>query len=372
MGLSEPLVLNLERDYWTEVFEPMLDGYWKGVTPNPDVACNREIKFGPPMMKLVEDLAGKEIDLNSAHGRPRWWIATGHYARTTKAEADGGEEVRLLRAPNAGGKDQTYFLSQVSPSALSRCFFPLGHFGLSKPEVKDLAKRLDIPGWREDEPNGPVKESMGLCFVEPKHLGRNAGFRRFLGEFLEAEKGPIKIDEFRGYYYADLAKKPKVPPPAWPRKGLEVGKHEGLWQATVGEKAHLELPQGNRAFQGRWYVSRKDRETGEMWVVRGQESAQLWARKVKVGGWRWAVDEEVRGKVLEGEVKVGGQFRHGMAEVGVKVRRWEEKGLVVEFEDPQKAVAEGQVLALWWGEMCLGSGVVEGVETVADDWDGEN
>lgn len=357
-------MLNLEKDYWSEVFEPMLDAYRTGTTPNPDILCNREIKFGAPMLKLLEAQAAK-LPITPAS---RWWLSTGHYALTARSSAGC---THLLRAPNSAFKDQTYFLSALPRSTLPHTFFPLGYFGLSKLTVKSLATSLSIPGWRSCDPN-PTKESMGLCFVEPQHLGRNAGFRRFLGEYLEEDRGTVRVDEFRGYYYSGKDGVGMVRPARWPEKGMEVGEHEGLWTATVGEKVPgLELPQGSREFMGRWYVSRKDPQKNEMWIVRSAEAAQLWARRVRVGRWRWLVGEEERSKVLGGEVEVKGQYRHGMEEVGVKVQRIEGDGdgevLKVEFEVPQRAVAEGQVVALWAGEVCLGGGVVDGVEMVGKE-----
>ncbi|KAF8540561.1 tRNA-specific 2-thiouridylase, partial [Trichophaea hybrida] len=328
---NPPQLLNFEKQYWHDVFAPMLSSYSLGRTPNPDVACNRIIKFGALANRL------ETIARNG-----RWWLATGHYARVQNG---------ILIRSSDRMKDQTYFLSTVPGDVLKRCLFPLGAAGLTKKRVKAIAKELGIPGWRAGENTG---ESFGLCFVEPAG-GRNSGFRRFLGEYLLPRPGKVVM----------------------PMAGTEVGEHEGLWYATVGEKAHLELPQGDEEYQGRWYVGAKDLEKNQIEVVKGGDNWALFSREMVVGTWRWLGDdaevvalgasrvpERADGALWEPGLVT--QFRHMQRPVRVKEMEvlgdGEEEGtrtIRIVFETPQKAVTAGQSTALWDGERCLGGGVIE-------------
>jgi tRNA (5-methylaminomethyl-2-thiouridylate)-methyltransferase len=346
---NEPRLLTFEKEYWTDVFSPMLSGYERGETPNPDVSCNREIKFGALARRLGEE----------------GWLATGHYARVS-----GG---RLLRSRDRG-KDQTYFLSTVPAEVLRRCIFPIGERGLLKSQVKEMARALEVPGWREGD---MTRESFGLCFVEPAG-GRNSGFRRFLGEYLPPTPGDVVVGESRETW--PNGEEILMPPP-----GTVIGRHQGLWHATVGEKAHLQLPQGSREFQGRWYVSRKDAEKNRIEVVKGGDNRALFSCAMVVGDWRWlgedaeGVATRERGE-LQGTADVGGgvwepglvaQFRHLQKPLKVKtvtvLGDGKEEGtrrVNIAFETPQKAVTIGQSAAMWDGERCLGGGVIEDIEGV--------
>ncbi|KAA8903042.1 tRNA-specific 2-thiouridylase [Sphaerosporella brunnea] len=352
---NEPRLLQFEKEYWNDVFAPMLSSYEKGDTPNPDVGCNREIKFGALARRIGAEIAGGE----------RWWLATGHYAR-----AVGG---RLLRSGDPG-KDQTYFLSTVPAEVLQRCVFPLGDAGLVKSQVKEIARKLEVPGWREGE---MTRESFGLCFVEPAG-GRNSGFRRFLGEYLPPAPGNIVVGESRETW-------PDGAPILMPPPGTVVAKHEGLWHATVGEKAHLQLPQGSLAFQGRWYVSRKNPEKNQIEVVKGGNNRALFSRAMAVGDWRWLGDDaekiatakrpdEAPAAPAGGSVWEPGlvaQFRHLQKPLKVKAVTvlGDGKGpgtrrVSIVFDTPQKAVTVGQSAAMWDGERCLGGGVIDDTEPV--------
>ncbi|KAI5851805.1 tRNA-specific 2-thiouridylase [Tricharina praecox] len=350
---NKPLRLSFEKEYWNDVFEPMLNAYASGVTPNPDIGCNREVKFGA-LAKTLSDMAG---------GR-NWWLATGHYAR---ADAAG----RLYRSADKR-KDQTYFLSTVTAEVLKHCLFPLGAEGLLKTEVKEQAKKLAVPGWREGEETG---ESFGLCFVEPAG-GRNSGFRRFLGEYLQPDPGYFVVGESRESW-------PSGEKINMPSAGSVVGTHEGLWHATIGEKARLELPQGLPMFQGRWFVSRKDRRRNTIEIVKGGDNRALFSKSMVIDDWYWhgndaeaaATRHQPRpAETAEGETWEKGlvtQFRHMQRPIRVREvrvlgegRKMGTKRIMISFDTPQKSVAEGQNAALWDGERCLGGGVIEEMEAV--------
>ncbi|PWW72904.1 5-methylaminomethyl-2-thiouridylate-methyltransferase [Tuber magnatum] len=347
LGLPEPIYMNLEREYWCEVFLPMLDMYRCGRTPNPDVGCNRHIKFGAVIERLRDEFHRRDGDGGVTEMESKWWLATGHYAHVlchipTKAS-------HLLRSIDLN-KDQTFYLSTVRRDVLSRLLFPLGSHKLSKPAVKSLARALFLPGWRPGQTERP--ESMGLCFVEPAGGKGQTGFRRFLSEYLEPEPG-------------DGTCAPE---------GAIVGRHAGLWHATIGERARFQLPQGSPEYQGRWYVSRKNKELNTLEIVRGQDNARLYGKGMVVEKWRWLGDDAAdiaREQPASNGRGLVAQFRHRQIPLKVSgVEQPEGSGhqscfeeneppeLRIIFDSPAMAIAPGQSAALWFGDRCLGGGVI--------------
>ncbi|KAI5811745.1 tRNA-specific 2-thiouridylase, partial [Peziza echinospora] len=368
LGLRAPRYMNFEKEYWGDVFVPMVEGYEKGETPNPDVGCNRWVKFGGLLARLEREMAGSS----------RWWLATGHYAHIGYPVHPTTPHLLRSQDPN---KDQTFYLSTIPSSSLARLIFPLSSHNLTKPAVYDLARQHKLPGWT---PGAPERaESMGLCFVEPttgSGLGA-AGFRLFLNEFLEPRPGEI----FAG---------PDLPAPVMPdeaeegvavEEGTVLGTHQGLWTATVGEKAHLSLPQGDPRFQGRWYVSRKDPVKNQIEVVRGWGNGRLWSYGMVVRDWNWLLTEgEDHERVVWGALERSDngtngiweqalviQFRHRQKPVRVRSvdnnTSSRSKYVKILFETPQRAVTVGQNAAMWWGERCLGGGVICGTVDSSGD-----
>lgn len=342
LDLRPPTLLRLEKEYWHDVFAPMLAAYACGLTPNPDVACNRFVKFGALADRLDALFSGAgsggaAADDGRAGGRRRWWLATGHYARVSP---DGAA---LMRSADAA-KDQTYFLATIPARMLARCIFPLGDAALTKCQVVARAAALQVPGWR---PGEHTPESFGLCFVEPA-----GGFRRFLDDFLPAQPGCIVVGRERRQW-------PSGTEVAMPPAGTDVGTHGGLWHATVGEKARLQLPQAEPAFCGRWYVSRKYVDRNAIEVVKGPNNYALFTTAMVVGEWRWLGPDAPR--LLFSPARLLVQFRH--MQRPLPVERVDVRGggdqVYIAFDAPQKAVACGQSAALWAGERCLGGGVIE-------------
>lgn len=263
-------------------------------------------------------------------------------------------------------KDQTFYLSTLHPDVLSRLLFPLGSYKLSKPAVKSLARGLSLPGWRPGQIERP--ESMGLCFVEPGSGKGQTGFRRFLSEYLEPEPGDVIIGPSKKYPRESESKRICAP------EGTVVGKHAGLWHATIGEKARFQLPQGSPEYQGKWYVSRKNKELNTLEIVRGQDNARLYGKGMIVGKWRWLGDDAadiVRERSTSNERGLVAQFRH--RQIPLKVSGVEQSGgfghqscfegnelheLKIIFDSPAMAIAPGQSAALWFGDRCLGGGVI--------------
>ncbi|ODQ67842.1 5-methylaminomethyl-2-thiouridylate-methyltransferase, partial [Nadsonia fulvescens var. elongata DSM 6958] len=202
--------VNFEKDYWLEVFEPMLEGYRNGYTPNPDVGCNRHIKFGA----LFEFLKQQTKKNNK-----NWWLATGHYAKVLKHNPTG---VSHLLRPVDMNKDQSYYLSTVDPIALAKLLFPMAQY--TKPEIRTIAAKFQLP-------TAFKPDSQGLCFVSNEHNH----FKDFLAEYIQSKPGDIILQD-----------------------GTVVGTHQGLWTATVGQKPPgLSMPQGNPKYKGSWFVCDK-------------------------------------------------------------------------------------------------------------------
>lgn len=221
--------VDLSREYWTRVFEPALRLYEQGLTPNPDIGCNRDIKFGALLEHIRDRLEPQTTRTDSAGGgggggegakeKCKWWLATGHYARLVRELRY--DTLQLMR-PVDRHKDQSYFLSTVEPSALERAYFPLATH--TKSAVRALAAEFALPV-------ADKRESQGLCFVSPE----TRRFRDFLSSYLS----PAAVR------YVDL-------------DGTELARdRRGLWSCTVGERSGLQLDQGTPALRGRWYVARK-------------------------------------------------------------------------------------------------------------------
>lgn len=398
MGLRQPLHFNFEKEYWTEVFEPMLTSYGRGETPNPDVDCNRWVKFGSLLRRLEE--------MESGSSSSKWWLATGHYAHIGHPESSCPDGIPHLLRSRDPKKDQTYFLSTIEPKYLGRLIFPLSVYNLTKPDVYKLARDYQFPGWIPGTPER--RESMGLCFVEPaKSLQGIHQFRVFLSEFLEPNPGAIIAGE-------------DLPPPDGPlpekvepignllasskvrlqfigmslEPGTVLGQHQGLWTATVGERINFSLPQGDYRYHGRWYVAAKDAEKNQIEVVRGLGNRKLWSSGIIATNWFWLGEdcqaialaalsstppplpmppqiEMDGGKNQVWEDRLVIQFRHSQRPVRVSfiellpMEEQKEKNDLqqvilakLQFETPQRSVAVGQSVAIWWGERCLGGGVI--------------
>jgi len=219
--------VSFAREYRDRVFDRFLEDYARGVTPNPDVLCNREIKFG--------SFLGYARRLGARH------IATGHYART-----DG--EGRLLRAADED-KDQTYFLHAVGREALAATLFPVG--GLRKSEVRDIARREGLP-------NHDRQDSTGICFIGERPFGE------FLGRYIQDEPGDIRTPD-----------------------GRTVGRHAGLSRYTLGQRQGLRIGGVKEASDAPWYVAAKDSERNVLVVVQGHDHPLLLARGLTASDAAW-------------------------------------------------------------------------------------
>lgn len=293
--LSMPYyTVNFSEQYMERVFSYFLAEYRAGRTPNPDVLCNREIKFGP-----FKDYA-RQLGAD--------FIATGHYCGVSH---EGGVH-RLLKAKDVN-KDQTYFLNQLSQEQLDGVLFPLAQ--LEKSEVRDIAEKNGLATSKK-------KDSTGICFIGERN------FRKFLQTYLPAQRGKILTLE-----------------------GEEVGEHLGLMYYTLGQRRGLDLG-GRKGEDGRWFVVKKDLEHNVLYVSHGDETP-LFSDGCFVEGMNY-IPASPRAQEFSCKAK----FRYRQGEQGVRVTKLSETSLKIVFDEPQRAVTEGQYAVLYDEEQCLGGGVI--------------
>ncbi len=302
---------NFAAEYWDNVFEAFLADYRKGRTPNPDVLCNREIKF-----KLFTDYAA-ELGYDT--------VATGHYARRSET----GKPFRLFKGRDAG-KDQSYFLQAVPAGRLENCLFPIGD--LTKPEVRALAR--DAGFAIHDK-----KDSTGICFIGERR------FADFLSRYVPADSGPI----------TDTA-------------GTVLGEHRGLAFYTLGQRQGIGLGGMNDRDEKPWYVAAKDMASNTLVVT--QDDTDLLASWLTASNLNWISPSPASDQANGGGSSTATGPRQCMAKT--RYRQADQPCAVavecdgthlvrghVAFERPQRAVTPGQFVAFYDGEECLGGGRIE-------------
>ena len=286
---------NFSDDYWDKVFKKFLSEHEKGRTPNPDILCNKEIKF-----KSFYDYALK-IGAD--------YIATGHYAKVEHHDDDA----RLYRSKDIR-KDQTYFLHEVSSKQLSKTIFPLSD--LYKAEVRDIAKQLNLKIHSK-------KDSVGICFVGEKNL------RDFLSRFIEFEQGNIlnTDNEIIGKHNGSVL--------------YTIGQRQGLGVGGIKDKDHLP-----------WYVYKKDISQNEIFVCQGVDNNLLYSESIFLEKINW-INNLKEFKNFECLV----QIRHQHVPVKCKVDY--KNGFNVIFDQEIRGVAPGQSAVFYKDNLCLGGGVIE-------------
>lgn len=303
--------VNFEKEYWNEVFMPMIDLYEKGLTPNPDLGCNKYVKFG----KMLEHLS-----LQYTHTTTKWWLATGHYARVVP-DAKGA---RLLKGYDAN-KDQAYYLANIPAGVLSNVLMPLGHY--TKPQVREMAREFGLH-------TATKPDSQGLCFVSPEH----SKFRDFLNEFIPPNPGNIVTED-----------------------GNIWGQHQGLWHATIGQKLGVSMPQGDPRYKGIWFVSEKRIDTNELVIVRGGNNDKLLKDGLKVSQWEWMGDggESVEDfKLGDKSPQLVVQFRSLQDPAVVESIHIDGDNLTIQLTEKQRAMAPGQNVVLYDSYRVVGSGLL--------------
>jgi tRNA-uridine 2-sulfurtransferase len=290
--------ISFAAEYRARVFEHFLSEQRAGRTPNPDVLCNREIKFGVAL-KYVRRLG-------AAH------FATGHYARLIS----GPHGVELHKARD-GGKDQSYFLHAVATEHLAQSVMPLGE--LEKGAVRDLARRAGLPVF--DKP-----DSTGICFIGERP------FREFLGQFLESRPGPIESPD-----------------------GEILGTHQGLPFYTLGQREGLHIGGRRGCSEQPWYLAAKDSARNALIVVQGHDHPLLRSSALMTGPVHWLT--EPRTAPFRCTVKV----RYRQVDQRALLEPRSDGTARIVFDDPQRAVTPGQYAVAYDGDRCLGGGVIETV-----------
>jgi tRNA-specific 2-thiouridylase len=289
------LTFDFEEQYRARVLDRLFQGYEKGETPNPDVLCNEEIKFGlffEQAMKLGFDA-----------------VATGHYAQV-RHDADGS--AHLLKGFDEQ-KDQSYFLYRVPQVALQKTFFPVGH--LKKTEVRELAAKHELP-------TATKPDSQGICFVG------KLNFHEFLRKRIPSRPGDIVTPE-----------------------GEVLGQHDGLDAYTIGQRQGMNISHG----QATWYVASKNRAKNQLVVVPAHEHPLLYTQVAMVGDLHWTGRIPVElGKSCEVEVAI----RYRQAPAQAMLTLVDNGSLTLRFKEPVWALAPGQSAVLYQGPECLGGGIL--------------
>ncbi len=323
-------VVDLSEPYRERVIDYMFSEYQKGRTPNPDVLCNREIKF--------------DAFLKAAEAYKPDYVATGHYCRKETSNINGSEIQHLL-AGNDPNKDQSYFLCQLSQEQLTRTLFPIGH--LQKPEVREIARAQGLA-------SAGKKDSQGICFVGKVHLPV------FLQQKLKAREGNIfEIPADLSQYSSekqDFSDLEAICAP-WTyvkEDGQWTGKHQGAHFFTVGQRKGLNVGGKTEPL----FVIATDVKTNRIYVGQGQKHPGLFRRGLKI------IPEEIHWIRRDLEMKVGEsrsylvriRYRQALQE-GTLHRT--PSGLFITFKEPQRGVAAGQFAAWYDGDELLGSGVID-------------
>jgi tRNA-specific 2-thiouridylase len=320
--------IDLSVEYKERIVDYMFREYQQGRTPNPDVLCNREIKF--------------DIFLNTALKLGADFVATGHYARKAEVNEKGETIYRLLggKDPN---KDQSYFLCQLTQAQLSRALFPIGE--LLKPEVREIAKKINLI-------TADKKDSQGLCFIGKVHLPE------FLQQRLEPKKGkvievPAEAATFsKEYRDGDLAAV-SAPYKLDPSYGKVVGEHNGAHYYTIGQRKGLNL--GGHA--DRLFVIGTDTTSNLIYTGLGDHHPGLYRKGLFIP----ATDEHWIRRDLQLEIN---ESQNYLARIRYRQKlepctlHKKSDGLYIVFDKPQRGVTPGQFAAWYEGEELVGSGVI--------------
>ena len=286
------------KEYWDNVFSYLIKEYENGRTPNPDIFCNKYIKFGP------------FIDFAKKHGFD--CIAMGHYAK--RIDKDG--KAYLCKSYDQN-KDQTYFLSQINQEQVSFCLFPLGN--IDKTEVRRIAHELNLESVMDK------KDSTGICFIGERN------FRQFLQNYIPAKDGDIVDIE----------------------TGRVIGKHVGSMYYTIGQRRGLGIGGIHGEEAKGWFIVKKDVKKNILYVASGDENSYLLSDSCTVTNLNWITDVPKNGK------HINAKFRYRQKDNGVTIEFVSEDKIRLVFDEPYKAVTPGQAAVLYDGDICIGGGLIE-------------
>ena len=327
-------VIDMSELYKERIVDYMFAEYEKGRTPNPDILCNREVKF--------------DVFLQTALSLGADKVATGHYARVSSFVDERGEEIYQLLAGKDNNKDQSYFLCQLNQNQLSKALFPIGE--LTKPEVREIAREIGLV-------TADKKDSQGLCFIgkvslptflQQQLIPKEGEIVEIFSDYKEFHKEkPVfetKLDELKY-----LSKKIKYQK----EDGKVIGKHQGAPFFTIGQSKGL----GIGGHKESCFIIDRDMENNILFVGEGKNFPGLYRKALKINNdeVHW-VREDLRLKNGESmKIKARIRYRQPLEDA---VLYQHEDGFFIEFENPQSAIAEGQFAAWYQGEELLGSGVI--------------
>ena len=327
-------VIDMSELYKERIVDYMFSEYEKGRTPNPDILCNREVKF--------------DVFLQTALSLGADKVATGHYARVSSFVDERGEEIYQLLAGKDNNKDQSYFLCQLNQNQLSKALFPIGE--LTKPEVREIAREIGLV-------TADKKDSQGLCFIgkvslptflQQQLIPKEGEIVEIFSDYKEFHKGMLlfetKLDELEY-----LSKKIKYQK----EDGKVIGKHQGAQFFTIGQSKGL----GIGGHKESCFIIDRDMENNILFVGEGKNFPGLYRKALKINNdeVHW-VREDLRLKNGE-SMKIKARIRYRQPLEDAVLYQYEE-GFFIEFENPQSAIAEGQFTAWYQGEELLGSGVI--------------
>ncbi|PSU35163.1 tRNA 2-thiouridine(34) synthase MnmA [Photobacterium lutimaris] len=296
--------INFAAEYWDNVFEYFLAEYKAGRTPNPDILCNKEIKF-----KAFLDFADEVLEAD--------YIAMGHYTRRSFPSTEG-ELPKMLRGVD-NNKDQSYFLYTLSHEQIARSLFPVGE--LEKPEVRRIAEEQGLITAKK-------KDSTGICFIGERK------FTEFLSKYLPAQPGNIETAE----------------------EGKVIGEHQGLMYHTLGQRKGLHIggQKGGGGNEEPWFVVDKDVERNVLIVGQGKDHPRLKSDGLVAAQLHWVDRQPIR-EPFKCTVKT----RYRQQDIPCTVIPVDDETIKVIFDEPQIAVTPGQSAVFYSGEVCLGGGIIE-------------
>ncbi len=301
--LQIPLkTVNFAAEYWDNVFENFLQEYAAGRTPNPDILCNREIKF----KAFLEYATGLGAD----------YIATGHYTQIVQTEQD----FQLLRGLDAN-KDQSYFLYTLGQAQLKHSLFPIG--AMEKPAVRALAQKAGFNNSRK-------KDSTGICFIGERK------FKDFLQQYLPAQPGDMQTPE-----------------------GVLIGQHQGLMYYTLGQRQGLGIGGIKAAADEPWYVVKKDLLNNILIVAQGHDHPLMQSNHLSASQLSW-----VSGRAPAEHFSCTAKTRYRQSDQICHVSLNKGNGCSVHFDHPQRAVTPGQSVVFYVDEICLGGGIIDSTSSI--------
>lgn len=294
LGINLRLV-NFTNEYWERVFAHFLDEYRAGRTPNPDILCNKEIKF--------------KVFLEYAKNVGADYIATGHYVRATYDKS-----THLLKGLDSQ-KDQSYFLYALNESQITQSLFPVGH--LAKHQVRSIAKKLGLP-------NHAKKDSTGICFIGERK------FKAFLTDYLPTLPGDIETIE-----------------------GESIGQHDGLMFYTIGQRQGLQIGGLKGKAELPWYVVSKNLQRNVLIVVQGAHHSALYKTSLIATSLHWINETPTL------PLKLKAKTRYRQKDQACIIEQINNSHYRIIFDHPQRAITPGQSVVFYQDDICLGGGIIE-------------